>query len=88
NRKIIIGSADLMRRNLDNRYEIAYEVEDKAIKREIVKMLNVYLKDNVKARVCDCDGEYHFVELKDGERRFSCQNYFKNQARARNRKDK
>lgn len=85
NRKIIIGSADIMKRNLDHRYEVAYMVEDKNIKRQIGEMLKMNLKDNVNARVCDSEGEYRIMPLQEGEKRISCQSFFKNQAKAKNR---
>lgn len=46
-----ISSADWMPRNLDNRIEVAAPIYDPDIQKEIKTMLNIQLKDNVKARI-------------------------------------
>ena len=46
-----ISSADWMTRNLDHRIEAAVRINDKKIKSEILDMLKIQLKDNVKARL-------------------------------------
>jgi len=51
--KIFMGSADLMTRNLDNRIELCVPLLDKNVREEISKMLEIQLKDNVKARLID-----------------------------------
>lgn len=45
-----ISSADWMTRNLDHRIEAAVKINDKKLKTEILDMLKIQLKDNVKAR--------------------------------------
>ena len=47
------SSADWMVRNLDHRVEVAVPVLDKDILNEIKDILEIQLKDNVKARVLD-----------------------------------
>jgi polyphosphate kinase len=47
------GSADWMRRNLYRRIECVFPVKDKKIKAELIELLNIQLKDNVKARYID-----------------------------------
>ena len=47
------SSADWMVRNLDHRVEVAVPVLDKDIRDEIKAILEIQLKDNVKARVLD-----------------------------------
>lgn len=56
--KMFISSADLMTRNLDRRMEIAYPVEDLAIKKRLLKSLKLMLLDNGKGRNMMADGEY------------------------------
>ena len=51
--KIYISSADWMPRNLNRRIEVACPVYDKGIQSVIKEMLNIQLKDNLKARVLD-----------------------------------
>src|SRR5690606_14716427 len=48
---LYISSADWMTRNLDHRIEAAVRIFDKKIKSELLQMLKMQLKDNVKARV-------------------------------------
>ncbi len=48
--KVFISSADWMVRNIDHRIEAAVPIFDKAIKNELKDIINIQLKDNVKAR--------------------------------------
>lgn len=57
--KIFISSADFMTRNTVRRVEVAAPIYDEDIKERIRKMYDIMLNDNVKARVMDCNGEYH-----------------------------
>lgn len=56
--KMYISSADLMTRNLDRRVELACPIYDPAIKKEINKIIDISLLDNVKARMLDSKGDY------------------------------
>ncbi len=58
NTKIFISSADLMTRNISRRVEIACPIYDTDVKNQILKILYIILKDNVKARVLLSDGNY------------------------------
>jgi polyphosphate kinase len=51
--KIYISSADWMTRNLDNRVEVASPIYDPELKKEIRRMIDIQLSDNVKAREID-----------------------------------
>lgn len=53
-----MGSADWMTRNLDRRVEIVFPVEDDAIKKEILHILDIEFQDNVKAHILQADGQY------------------------------
>jgi len=46
-----ISSADWMVRNLDNRIEVSCPIYDPDLKNELMTMLKIQLKDNVKARI-------------------------------------
>ena len=72
--KIYIASADLMTRNLTRRVEIACPIKDKRIKTQIIKMISIILKDNVKARTLLSDGSY--VKKETGEEKINSQLYF------------
>jgi polyphosphate kinase len=66
--EILTGSADLMPRNLYRRVETLFPVDDPALKTALRdQILNIHLKDNVKARRMLPDGSYEWVQPKDGE---------------------
>ncbi|NMH29151.1 polyphosphate kinase 1 [Flavobacterium silvaticum] len=48
---VFIGSADMMRRNLDARVEVTCPIYDESIKKEIIDTFEVGWKGNVKARL-------------------------------------
>jgi polyphosphate kinase len=57
--EILLGSADMMPRNLDRRVELLFPIEDPAIRVAIRdRILAVHLMDNVKARWMKPDGTY------------------------------
>ena len=57
--EIYMGSADLMPRNLNDRVEVVFPVDDPDIVRHIRDdILETYLSDNVKARLMQPDGTY------------------------------
>ncbi len=51
--KVYLSSADWMLRNLEHRVEATCPVWDESIKQELVDILNIQLRDNVKARWLD-----------------------------------
>jgi len=66
--EILLGSADLMPRNLDNRVETLFPVEDPRLRNALRdQILMVHLQDNVKARRLLPDGSYEPVRPKEGE---------------------
>jgi len=77
NNKLFIGSADLMKRNLDHRVEVITPVKDNKLKQILKEILEVYLKDTAQARVLCSDGSYK--RLRDRvkkEELFSAQDFF------------
>jgi polyphosphate kinase len=48
--RVWISSADWMVRNMDHRVEVAAPIEDPAIAKELMDILDIQLSDNVKAR--------------------------------------
>lgn len=50
---LYISSADWMTRNLDYRIEAAAKITDKNLKKEMKDILDIQLRDNVKARILD-----------------------------------
>ena len=51
--RTFISSADWMVRNIDHRVEVACPVFDKHIQEEIKEIMQIQLKDNIKARILD-----------------------------------
>jgi polyphosphate kinase len=59
--KIFISSADWMVRNLDHRVEAAVEITNPFIKNELKDIINIQLKDNIKARFLDSSLSNNYV---------------------------
>lgn len=51
--KVYISSADWMVRNIDHRIEVACPVLEKDLRDEIINIIDIQLKDNIKARELD-----------------------------------
>src|SRR5206468_5879909 len=65
--EIFVGSADLMPRNLDRRVEILFPIQESRIIRFLRdEVLDLYLSDNVKARIMRVDGTYYRPQRKAG----------------------
>jgi len=54
--RYFLGSADWMLRNLDNRVEVYTPVYDPEIQKQLKRVIEFGLKDNVKARIVDGSG--------------------------------
>ena len=66
--QVLVGSADLMPRNLNRRVEVLFPVEEQAIVRRLRdEILAIYLRDNVKARFMQADGTYVHAHPAEGE---------------------
>ena len=74
--EILLGSADLMPRNLYRRVETLFPVEDEGIKASIRDdILAIHLRDNVKARRMRSDGCYERIQPEEGEERINSQQW-------------
>jgi polyphosphate kinase len=74
--EILLGSADLMPRNLYRRVETLFPIEDEGVKKAIRdEILNIHLRDNVKARRLLADGNYERVNKADGEEDLNSQEW-------------
>jgi polyphosphate kinase len=65
--EVLLGSSDMMPRNLEKRVEVLFSVPDPMIKSSILRILDIHLKDNVKARRLLPDGTYEKVKPLPGE---------------------
>ncbi len=71
--KIYIASADLMTRNTERRMEIGVPIEDAELKRILFNYVDLYMKDNTKARRLMADGTYVKVTGKKDEDKVDAQ---------------
>ncbi len=59
--KVFISSADWMVRNLNHRIEAAVPINDPIIKQELIDIIHIQLRDNVKARILNSDLNNNYV---------------------------
>jgi len=68
--KVYLSSADWMGRNFFSRVEACFPIEDKRIRKEVLKEgIDPYLYDNTQAWVLKSDGSYERAERGNGDRR-------------------
>jgi polyphosphate kinase len=72
--EVYLSSADWMPRNLDRRLELMFPVEDKKNKKELIQLLSLYFKDNLKAWTLSPGGEYQKKEA-GADKKFRVQEY-------------
>ncbi len=53
NTQVYLGSADWMNRNIYRRIEVCFPVYDETIRREVIRMIDVQLHDNMQAVTLD-----------------------------------
>ncbi|WP_010286676.1 RNA degradosome polyphosphate kinase [Kurthia massiliensis] len=78
--KLYLSSADMMTRNMIKRVEILFPIFDEVIKTRIMDAVRLELSDNVKARLQDANGVYHYKKPKQGEKEIDSQAIFLKQA--------
>ena len=66
--ELFFGSADIMIRNLDRRIEVIAPIYDPDIFKEFKDILEIQLKDNVKARIQDASESNEYVQRKPNEK--------------------
>ena len=73
---ILMGSSDLMPRNLNRRVEVLYPILDPGIRSEIINtILPIHLHDSMKARDLDSEGIYHMRKTKTNEEPINAQEW-------------
>jgi polyphosphate kinase len=85
-RTILMGSADLMSRNLDHRIELVAPVEDGRAQHDLVRAFDVLLADNASAWELSPEGRWMKLRPKKGDRSRPAQQVFMRSARARARR--
>ena len=77
NEEIYLGSADMMQRNLNNRVESLFPIEDPILRQVIrERVLQTNLADTVNAHELLSDGTYVRVQPEPGEPLFDSQSWF------------
>lgn len=71
--QIYAASADLMERNLINRVETAFPVENEKLKERMKQDLEYYMRDNCQAWILQSDGSYKLCQPESGEEIFKAQ---------------
>jgi len=79
NELIFLSSADWMPRNLRRRVELLFPIEDKQNRLKIKEILDISLRDTVKARILKRNGSYSRID-KRGKEIINSQEYFCRQA--------
>ncbi len=75
-REYLLGSADLMPRNLDHRIEVVMPVQDNQVRNELESILKALLADNSQAWELQSNGSWKRLSPKKSERRRSAQAAF------------
>ena len=79
-----MGSADVMQRNLDHRVEAVFPIESAEDVRYMRdQMLEIYLKDNTRARLMQADGTYARLQSPSEEKAIDVQKSLMNSTRVR-----
>ena len=74
---VLMGSADLMPRNLNQRVEVLFPVEDSEMVHHIREdVLEMYLQENIKAWHMQSDGSYEIARAAEGQELFDVQHRF------------
>jgi polyphosphate kinase len=76
---LYLSSADWMPRNLNRRVELLFPLEAEHIKTRVMDMIDILLKDVVKAKIKDADKDYNRIDRR-GKEVINSQDYFEEQA--------
>jgi polyphosphate kinase len=79
--EVILGSADMMQRNLDRRVETLFPIEESKLKSELMNsLMRISFKDNTKARKLKPDMSYTIIQPINGEKKVNSQEWLMKQA--------
>ncbi len=74
--EVYIASADWMTRNLEKRVELMIPIEEAALKRRLIRMLDACFQDNTQASRVMPDGSSKRIVRAKGQRAFRAQEFF------------
>ena len=78
--RIYISSADFMTRNTIRRVEVAAPVKSPELRKRVLHIFDIMMRDNVKARIQLPDGTYKRLSPTEGEEALMAQQYFIDEA--------
>jgi polyphosphate kinase len=81
--RVVMGSADMMPRNLDNRVELVTPVEDPALRAEMMDVLERCFADNSNSWELAADGEWTRIVRAEAEPRRDVQAELRERAATR-----
>jgi polyphosphate kinase len=85
--EVFLSSADWMPRNFLRRVEVAFPIENPALRDHLIKeVLPRFLNDHVKAREMQSDGSYRRLKPEASEERSQAQWHFREKSRERAKK--
>jgi polyphosphate kinase len=79
--EVFIASADWMTRNLEKRVELMIPIEESAMKRRLMRILDAFFQDNTQAYRLLPDGSSRRIVRAKGQKAFRAQEHFYQQAR-------
>lgn len=77
--RVYIGSADIMGRNLNKRYELLILVDDPEIRARLMNHIHIYLSDNTNMRIIQ--EKYKYSNPKKSNKPFNAQAEFQKEAK-------
>ena len=84
--RYLLGSADLLPRNLDHRIEVVAPIEARPLQAELDAVFDALLADNAQAWELRSDGSWLRIRSPKGKRRQSAQSQLMSRARSRARR--
>jgi len=74
--RYLIGSADMMPRNLDRRVEVCVQIDDPEARKRLAEVIDANLADDCLSWSLGPDGCWEQVEPADGDKRHNAQTFF------------
>jgi len=75
NEDVLLGSSDMMPRNLERRVEVLFPIPDPKLRKAAIEILKIHLKDNIKSRRLNPDGTYTRIHPGTEEKPLNSQNW-------------
>lgn len=73
--EVLLGSSDMMQRNLRRRVEVLFPVRDEAIRSALIRIMRVHLSDNQKSWRLNTDGSYDRIHPENTDKACNSQEW-------------